>query len=150
MKAELRLNGIIYEVEITDEQAKQIEETNEKFVLTENELNAVLKSLDKKLNNIDEVKGKMCSVYAMVEKAKAAGEDYEFSDEETKLISGALSTYGISPFAHESSVYQKDETAVTVQSILEKLNRITMKKLKSSPWGSMIGLAFNGIGGCTP
>lgn len=148
MKAALKLNGVIYEVEITDEQAKQIEETNEKFVLTENEMNAVLKSLDERLGNIDEVKEKMRAAYAIVEKAKAADEDYEFSAEEIKLIFGALSTCGYSIFTQKSSdPYLKDETAQTVQNVVAKLSRIMMKRMGLGSWGPAIGLAFNG-GGC--
>lgn len=144
MKAALKLNGIVYEVDITDEQAKQIEETNEKFVLTENEQNAVLKAFDESLGVIDELKANILAVYATVEKAKAANNDYEFSDEEVKNLFNALSAYGLNFFTRTSTnSYCNDEM---VQSVLAKLSRIAMKKL--GPLGTAVGIAFNGYGGC--
>ncbi|MBD5128453.1 MAG: hypothetical protein HDT43_00785 [Ruminococcaceae bacterium] len=146
MKAALKLNGVIYEVEVTDEQAKRIEETNEKFVLVEKERRAVLNALDENLENLDALKSKVLSAREVVAKAVSEmGGGYEFSDEEMKTLYTALSAYGLSLFTQSNNSCRNDET---VQSVIAKLHRIIMNRMGLGSWGLVMGSPFNCYGGC--
>jgi len=86
MKAELKLNGIFYEVDITEEQAKQIEGSNEKLTISEKERDAVLKKFNGFLGNIREIDTNIRAAVETLEKVESVNGEIDIPNADISTL----------------------------------------------------------------
>ncbi len=150
MKAELKLNGIFYEVDITEEQAKQIEGSNEKLTISEKERDAVLKTFNGFLGNIREIDTNIRAAVETLEKVESVNGEIDIPNADISTLLAGISVCVSSGLKNNTDEpLEAIETAKLCGNVSAKISRYMLKSSENNPWGRLVGTIFS-CGCCAP
>lgn len=148
MKAELRLNGIFYEVDVTDEQAKRIEGSGEKLTISEKERDAVLKTFNGFLGNIREIDTNIRAAAELLEKVEPVNGEIVIPDADISALLAGISVCNLSGLkTGTGDPSETIENSKLCGNVSAKIGRYMLRSSGNNPWVSLVGTVF-GCGGC--